>query len=97
MPLSKATIGRRAADKLRKLRAEFTGTVRLVLDARVELCDPACKGWFIDHDRMIPVRCDECASLNHYGHALHDDDVALLPEAQKAQETERADDEEAES
>ena len=44
-----------------------------------ERCDPACKGWFIDQEKLVPVRCDEC--WHGIADPLDDEDAAALPEA----------------
>lgn len=69
---------------LSKSRNAYIRDVRAVLRARRERCAPACKGWFVDGDRALPVRCDECAALNGYARRVLDEDIQALPEAWKA-------------
>jgi len=57
--------------------------VRHILATRKHRCDPECPGWFVTEDEPLHIeRCDECFACQE--RKLTDDDVALLPEAEKA-------------
>lgn len=71
------------AARVCKLRRELTKAIRDVLAAR-QRCSPKCKGWYMDLEQGRPVRCDDCASENGYSDAVGDDEIAMLPEAQRA-------------
>jgi len=73
--------------------------VRAVLALRKETCSPSCPGWIISESDRYGwgiERCDDCNAMLQRQHpggvflddgdvgGLTDDDVAVLPEAQKA-------------
>ena len=43
-------------------------------------CDPGCPGWFIDGERLVTTRCDDC-STGRADPLVFDDTIVLLPEA----------------
>jgi hypothetical protein len=48
------------------------------LPSPADRCDPTCKGWFVDAERLDAQRCDEC--WHGIADPLTDDEVELLPE-----------------
>jgi len=65
------------------MTAEATTRAKLkYLPPPKERCDPKCKGWFVDPETLVPVRCDECCSGLPV--VIYDEDIAALPEAKEA-------------
>ena len=70
---------------LRNARCAHVSAIRLVISSREVQCDPSCQGWFVDSETGAATRCDSCARLGVYHDAVDDSDIAILPEAQRAQ------------
>lgn len=69
---------------LRRAQKKYRAAIRSVLISRTELCDPGCKGWFLDAESDIVCRCDECANLNGYASLIDDIAIRMLPEVWRA-------------
>ena len=62
-------------------------TVRQILRKLTWRCDDNCRGWIIadsDQRGLEVQRCDDCCATRSKEEALCDEEVAQLPEAQRA-------------
>jgi hypothetical protein len=79
---------RKAKGKLDKKAAHARDVLQTRKLAHMETCSPGCPGWAVfESGRGLGIqRCDECDSIAKEEGLpqLHDDEVKLLPEAQRA-------------
>lgn len=75
---------RKLAAQIPAMRRKFCNAILTLLRARRDRCHDRCPGWVVDHRTFSVEVCDDCAGRNNYRGLLSDDDVAILPVAQRA-------------